>query len=74
MVKVRDAVIFVDERGVLRPALVTAVWSETCVNLAFVNEDDAQRDDYGIKISRKSSVVHKSIQPAPGNYWHEMVK
>ena len=69
MVKVGQAVKYIDESGQERDALVTAVWSETCVNLVLVNNDLAQRDDYGQKIQRETSQVHCSVQTAPGRYW-----
>ena len=71
MPKVGQAVKYVDERGHKRDALVTAVWSETCVNLCLVNDDPAQVDDYGQKLQRETSQVHQSIQTAPGRYWFE---
>lgn len=71
-------VIYVDPRGRERSALVTAVhakeWhqahgTEVGVNVAFIADEDAQRDDYGRKVHRETSVVHQSVQPASGNYW-----
>lgn len=72
MLKVGQAVKYADERRQVRDALVTAVWSETCVNLVLVNDDAAQRDDYGQKLQRETPQVHKSIQTAPGRYWFEV--
>jgi len=69
MPEVGRAVKYVDEHGQERDALVTAVWSETCINLALINADPAQRDEYGQKIQRETSQVHKSLQTAPGRYW-----
>ena len=71
MPKTGQYVKYVDERGVERDALVTAVWSETCLNLVLVNNDPAQRDDYGQKLERETSQVHISVQTAPGRYWFE---
>ncbi|MGR9441686.1 hypothetical protein [Rhizobium leguminosarum] len=64
-------VIFVDPRGVQHPALVTAAWGPRCVNVVFVDLEDGQRDNYGQKLKRFTSVMHKSVQEAHGNYWHE---
>lgn len=38
-------------------------------NLVFVDKEAAKIDPYGRQISRSTSVVHKSKQPAHGNYW-----
>jgi hypothetical protein len=80
MVKIGDAVIFVDPFGKPRPALVTAVWGQYAtptssapgVNLVIVSEDAARDDTYGRQIERSTSVVHQSNQPAHGNYWRAM--
>ena len=71
MPKIGQAVKYVDEQGNERDALVTAVWSETCINVVLVNDDPAQRDDYSQKLQRETSQVHKSLQTAPGRYWFE---
>lgn len=63
-------IIFVDEHGIGRDALVTAWHGELCVNLVFVTGDEKRGDDYGRQISRHSSVVHNDNQPAHGMYWH----
>ena len=74
-------VIFVDPLGVRRQALVTQwhcsdnreewlrLQQETCCNLVWVTNDEKRRDTYGQQLIRESSVVHKSSQPAHGNYW-----
>ena len=80
MVKIGDAVIFVDPVGQPRPALVTAVWGQYAtpmspapgVNLVIVSEDPFRDDTYGRQIERSTSVVHQSNQPAHGNYWREV--
>jgi hypothetical protein len=71
MVKIGDGVAYVDEFGVERAALVTNVFSATCVNLVLVSGDESQGDSYGRQIKRETSQVHKSIQTAPGRYWFE---
>lgn len=69
---VGDVVVFHDPTGEPRNALVTAVWSETCVNLVLVSSDDAMQDTYGRQIARKTSVSHKSTTPVHGNYWRRL--
>lgn len=78
-------VVFVDEKGVEHKALVTAVWpgeyagnnpptNEPGINLVFVSSDPSKDDSYGRQIERRTSVVHKSGQPAPGNYWKRLTE
>jgi len=62
-------IIFVDEHGVSRNALVTAWHGESCVNLVFVTGDVKRHDSYGAQIERHSSVVYEANQPAHGMYW-----
>lgn len=62
-------IIFVDEHGVARDALVTQWWGEQCANLVFVTGDAKRRDSFGAQIERHSSVVHEANQPAHGMYW-----
>lgn len=65
-------VIYVDPTAVARQALVTAVHGtgETpSINVVLVDHDPNQRDSYGAKIKRETSVVHQSNQSARGNYW-----
>ena len=67
---VGDQVIFSDPLGRDHPALVTAVWSETCVNLVFVSGDETRKDQYGRQLERQSSCVHGSQMHTHGNYWY----
>lgn len=74
--QVGDVVTYVNPVGVSHNALVTAVWEgeygsnvKPGLNLVFVEQDEAKRDDYGRQISRVSSIPHKDGMPAPGNYW-----
>lgn len=67
--KVGQAISYTDELGQKHDALVTIVWSSIGCNLVFVSSDGAKDDSYGRQIERRSSVTHKSGQPAPGNYW-----
>ncbi len=38
-------------------------------NLVFIDGDAMKHDPYGRQIARSTSVVHKSRQPAGGNFW-----
>jgi hypothetical protein len=66
--KVGQHVVYVDERGVARDALVTANWGSS-INVVVVETDENQTDSYGRKIARETSQVHRSNQQAPGRYW-----
>ena len=76
---------YVDEHGVRHSALVTQWWlgldgtiegyhkiqpgAEPGCNLLFVTSEPDKRDNYGTQIERRTSMVHKTVQAAPGNYW-----
>lgn len=71
-------IVYVDKHGVRHSALPTIWWSlehtksvgeEPGCNLLYVAKDETKGDPYGRQIERETSVVHKSKQPAPGNYW-----
>lgn len=73
---VGDRVLFTDSRGKDHEALVTIVWGQNiypgnvpCINLVYVSGDEARQDSCGRQVERSTSVVHKSSQPAHGNYW-----
>lgn len=72
-------VIYVDSHGVPRDALITMWWSASeeqiklygvpgC-NVVYVSGNEAKSDGYGRQTEHSTSVVHRSKQPAPGNYW-----
>ncbi len=79
----RDSKVdYVDEHGIRHSALVSRWWidrdgieahkkkhGEPGMNLLFVTEDGSKTDSYGMQIERRTSVVHRSRQAAPGNYW-----
>jgi hypothetical protein len=71
--KVGDAIVFIDEHRVRRPALVTRTWASIGglpgVNLVTVNDDEAMTDPYGRQIERRTSIVHLSQQPAGASCW-----
>lgn len=72
-------VIFVDEHGLPKPALLTAIHGEEyehdgvmhypCVNLVYCSTDAEKTDPYGRQIERSTSVPHKRQQSAHGLYW-----
>lgn len=81
--EIGSAVVYVDERGRPRPALLTAIhggdpYGRECddeaesipsVNVVFVTGDASRQDSYGFQIERNTSVVHESDQSAQGMYW-----
>lgn len=68
--KLGQSVVYCDPSAVDHDALITAVWSETCVNLVFVSGDESKTDTYGRQIERQTSCSHAdSGGQAHGNYW-----
>lgn len=72
--RVGSRVIYVDTVAVQFDALVTAVWGDPatqvpCINLVFVTKDEAMQDSYGRQISRQTSLCHRSVNPAHGQYY-----
>ncbi len=72
-----DHVRYCDERGTHHHALVQAVWpgeygadNPPGLNLVIISDDPAETDNYGRQLKHRGSIVHKSIQPAPANYWY----
>jgi hypothetical protein len=72
MVEVGEAVLFTDENRGVHHALVTAVWSETCINLVFVSGDEKRSDVYGRQTEHKTSVPKKSETQNMGFSWEEV--
>lgn len=68
-VNVGDFVIWHDSKGRPHNALVTTVWSQTCINLVIVSGDDEKQDQYGRQIERYTSQPYKSLNSVHGNYW-----
>ena len=66
---VGDVVIFHDARGRPHNALVTAVWSQECVNLVHASGDENRQDDYGRQIERPTSIEHVSRKSVHGYYF-----
>lgn len=67
--RVGGRVVYHNSNGTAMPALVTAVWSETCINLVTVSIDDSKKDDYGRQVERYTSVPYKTNLPVHGNYF-----
>jgi hypothetical protein len=68
-VTIGEHVIFVDPIARQCNALVTNVFGPTCINVIAVDKSEDQTDTYGRKLRRFTSVSHKSVTPAHGNYW-----
>lgn len=66
---VGDVVKWHDSLAVEHNALVTSVFSDTCINVVVISRDESKTDPYGRQIERHTSQVHKSVQPAHGHYW-----
>lgn len=45
-------------------------WQYPSINVVFVDADEDKRDPYGRQIDRDTSVNHRSVQQAPGNFWY----
>lgn len=67
--KVGDTVIYVDPVARQHNALVTAVHGPTCINAVYVSGEESMTDTYGRQIARQSSLCHKSVVGAHGNYY-----
>jgi hypothetical protein len=77
--EVGQHVIYVDKFGKPRDALVTIWWLQQTAyqpetpapgcNLVFVSGDERKDDSCGRQTERETSVVHRSNQPAHGNFW-----
>lgn len=63
-------VVFCDAKSIDHDALVTAVWSDTCINVVWVSGDESRTDTYGRQVERQTSVTHATVMgQAHGNYW-----
>ena len=63
-----EMVIYHDPVAFPHPALVTAVFTPTCINVVFLSKDEAKHDPYGRQIERETSVTHKDTNTY-GRYW-----
>lgn len=62
-------VIYVDPVARQHDAIVTAVWGPTCINIVFASNDENKTDSYGRQIERQTSLSHRSVTPAHGQYF-----
>lgn len=62
-------VVYCDSRGVDHDALITAVWSDTCINVIYVSSDATKQDSYGRQVERQTSCCYVSPSWPHGNYW-----
>lgn len=73
MLRIGCNVKYVDPRGKVVEALVTEIWGKPedkpAINLVMVNQSEEMKDSFGRQIIRQTSVSHKSVMTAPGNYW-----
>lgn len=68
-VSLGQTVIFCDPEGNDHEALVTAVWSQECVNVVYVSPDESETDSYGRQIKRSTSVPRGNRPWVHGNYF-----
>ena len=68
-VHLHDLVIWHDSVGKPHNALVTAVWSQNCINVVFVSDDANKQDNYGRQIERATSCNYKTQMNVHGFYW-----
>lgn len=68
-VSVGDDVIWHEADGKPVKALVTAVWSQTCINVVLVSLDESKSDQYGRQIERRTSCSYKDQNRVHGFYW-----
>lgn len=68
-VKVGDVVVWHESNGTPLNAIVTAVWSQTCINVVIVSADDSKTDQYGRQTERRTSCGYKDQNKVHGFYW-----
>lgn len=69
LAKPGDVVVYHDPKGVPHNALVTIAWTETCINLVLVSDDEEKQDTYGRQIERQTSMAHVDGSTVHGFYW-----
>jgi len=67
--KIGDVVTFVDAVGIEHAALITAVWSENCINVVYVSGDESRKDTFGRQIMRETSVTVEGAFAAHGRFF-----
>lgn len=68
-VHVGDVVVWHEADGKACNAIVTAVWSQVCINLVITSPDESKTDQYGRQIERRTSCSYKSQMHVHGWYW-----
>lgn len=68
-VKVGETVVWHEADGRAVNALVSAVWTPTCINLVVVSLDEGRQDQYGRQIERRTSCSYKDVSHVHGFYW-----
>lgn len=68
----RKAVVYYDSHSKPHPALVTARWSDTCVNVLFLTDGEAAVDPHGQQIDRQTSQVHASFNDMKSCCWDNL--
>ena len=71
MIEVGNVVKYVDHSAIEHKALVTAVWSEVCINLVYVSKNQEKNDQYGRQIERDATSVPKKYEGCAPGYWFE---
>ena len=66
--EVGQHVIWHDPTGKPYDALITAVWTPTCINIVRVG-DENETDQYGRQIKRETSQSHGSVNKVHGFFW-----
>lgn len=59
MVKVGSVVKYFDEHNAEHNGLVTAVWSQDCINIVHVSNDENKQDQYGRQLERGATSVRR---------------
>jgi len=73
MVKIGDHVVYIDPTRIERQALVTAVFSQDCINIMFASADENKQDSYGRQLERATSLPREGAwNNGAGNCWREV--
>jgi len=59
MVKVGSVVKYYDSHNKEHNGLVTAVWSQDCVNIVYVSDDENKQDQYGRQLERGATSIRR---------------
>jgi len=66
---VGKAVVYYTSRRLPLPALMTARWSDSCMNVVMLSQDEKAVDPHGRQLIRQTSVVHISWNDAKACCW-----